>query len=291
MFTREKLLALLNETGLSDYAERLLDKAQSTIHLKLQKVQDETEIPLGHSKAGGSPDLLPGMEWPHWHDKPLTFMMQFCLSDVAPFDVENLLPHQGMLYFFYDVDGLPWGFDPAWRGSSRVLFIDPESKLLCRTPHLTAPGENGEIGPLPACKIAFSSSLSLPPYGHPEIDTLGLGEDHLDRYWKLLLSIRELARPQHHLLGYPEQIQGDMQLECQLASHGLYVGRAEDYRNPRRYELEPGAKDWRLLLQIDTDELCLDVMWGDDGMIYYWIQAPALQARNFDNCWHVLQCY
>jgi len=44
-----------------------------------------------------------------------------------------------------------------------------------------------------------------------------------------------------------------MELECQLASNGINVGGPEGYKDPRRAELEAGVKDWKLLLQLDTD--------------------------------------
>lgn len=93
----------------------------------------------------------------------------------------------------------------------------------------------------------------------------------------------------HRLLGWPQPIQGDMSFECQLASHGLYVGDATGYRAPRAAALAPGAADWRLLLQIDSDDAA-GMMWGDVGRIYYWLPAAALARRKFSAAWLVLQC-
>lgn len=82
-----------------------------------------------------------------------------------------------------------------------------------------------------------------------------------------------------------------MQLECQLASNGLFVGNSSGYDDPRRPALEPGAKDWLLLLQIDSDEENLSTMWGDAGRVYFWIRQQDLQKRDFSNVWLILQCY
>lgn len=35
---------------------------------------------------------------------PLTFICQIDCEDIAPFDKEGLLPHEGMLYFFAAID-------------------------------------------------------------------------------------------------------------------------------------------------------------------------------------------
>jgi len=96
--------------------------------------------------------------------------------------------------------------------------------------------------------------------------------------------------PKHQVGGYPAPVQGDdMELECQLASNGIYCGRPEDYQDPRVNDLRPGAADWRLLLQMDSDD-DIDVMWGDVGTIYFWVRAAEARAGIFTNAWLVLQC-
>ena len=92
------------------------------------------------------------------------------------------------------------------------------------------------------------------------------------------------------MFGHPDSIQDDMQLECQLVTNGLYCGDPSGYDDPRTASLEKGKYDWRLLLQIDSDEN-LNTVWGDDGRIYYWIRDQDLKEGNFDNTWLLLQCY
>ena len=31
-------------------------------------------------------------------------------------------------------------------------------------------------------------------------------------------------------------------------------------------------------------------MWGDCGMIYFWVREPEARSGNFANAWLVLQC-
>jgi uncharacterized protein YwqG len=78
-----------------------------------------------------------------------------------------------------------------------------------------------------------------------------------------------------------------MQLEVQLTSHGINTGGPEGYKDPRVEGLRAGATDWRLLLQIDSND---DMMWGDAGMIYFWIPTASLRAGRFDDVWAILQC-
>lgn len=95
----------------------------------------------------------------------------------------------------------------------------------------------------------------------------------------------------HQVAGFARPVQGDdMELECQLVSHGLYCGDATGYEHARAEELEPGAAHWKLLLQFDSDD-DLGVMWGDYGMLYFWVEADAARAGRFENVWVVLQCH
>lgn len=64
------------------------------------------------SKWWGDPDFPENMEYPtvkvtedgESYDYPLTFICQINCEDIAPFDTENRLPHEGMLYFFGAID-------------------------------------------------------------------------------------------------------------------------------------------------------------------------------------------
>jgi uncharacterized protein YwqG len=96
--------------------------------------------------------------------------------------------------------------------------------------------------------------------------------------------------PAHHLLGHPQPIQGDMELECQLASNGIYCGNASGYASPEAALLEAGARDWRLLLQLGTDD-DRRMMWGDSGRLYFWMRDSDLVTRAFDKSWMILQCF
>jgi Domain of unknown function (DUF1963) len=71
----------------------------------------------------------------------------------------------------------------------------------------------------------------------------------------------------------------DMRLECQLATNGIFCGDGTGYRDPRLEALRPGAADWRLLLQIDSED-GVDMMWRNVGRIFNWIKHADLPDRN-----------
>lgn len=85
------------------------------IQLSFQKTE---RILFCASKWWGDPEMPANMEYPtievteegETYDYPLTFLCQINCEDIAAFDHENRLPHEGMLYFFAAIDR--WhGFD------------------------------------------------------------------------------------------------------------------------------------------------------------------------------------
>lgn len=64
------------------------------------------------SKWFGDPDMPENMQYPtvevteegETYDYPLTFICQINCEDIAPYDKEGRLPHEGMLYFFAALD-------------------------------------------------------------------------------------------------------------------------------------------------------------------------------------------
>lgn len=119
-----------------------------------------------------------------------------------------------------------------------------------------------------------------------------LNDKEAGDYFDFCSKVEHFGHPEsgnHHLLGHSANVQGDMQLEAQLVSNGLYCGNATGYQDPRRKALESGADDWILLLQLDSEDT-VGLMWGDVGMLYYWIRKQDLVEARFDRVWMALQC-
>jgi len=93
------------------------------------------------------------------------------------------------------------------------------------------------------------------------------------------------------LLGYANLIQNGMLLECELASGGVYVGGPEGYAKVSARQREE-SKKWQLLLQLDSIQTeRYELLWGDEGRIYFYIRIDDLKALHFEDCWLILQCY
>src|SRR5262249_4688486 len=196
----------------------------------------------------------------------------------------------GMLYFFYDTDRQPWGYDPDERGGWRVIYYDDKGPLkrVSRRELFSLP----EGFFIPPQSINFSRELTLPDPESLYIETLALSEKERDAYYNLLETLgRFNMRPKdalHHLLGYTDAIQGEMQWECQLASNGYWLSACHTAKLKQKSKYREEVTDWRLLLQVDSDFF----PWGGDcGRIYYWIRQHDLQTRSFGNVWLVLQDY
>lgn len=281
-----QLEKLIQEFGLSRVAEDIKRALRNSIRMYTEKVDEDT-IPLGTTKIGGKPDVPKGFEWPKYYDNPLSFIAQINMAEIVPFDTERILPASGMLYFFYDCEQQTWGFDPEDKDCWKVHYYDGSLDELIR---MEFHEELPEYAQYHAVKVSFKNEISLPSWDSDYIDSLNLSEEEKDAFSELCEKFIGEQQVINKLLGHSDNIQGDMQLECQLVSNGLYCGDSSGYESPDRAKLEKDAKDWRLLLQIDSDENA-QMMWGDVGRLYFWIKENDLRLKNFDKVWMILQCY
>jgi len=280
----DALRARLAAAGLGRHAEALLGLAAPSLRLRPQP-RPSRPLPLGATKLGGHPDLSAGWSWPRGWETPLSFIAQLDLAAIAHHPhLPQVLPQAGLLVCFYDADQQPWGYDPRDRDGFKVGFIPPGTPLhRAEVPaDLPDDGRYREVG------LAAEPQLTYAPWESFAVEQLGLSDGERLAYGQVLADDQS-GQVIHRLLGHPDPIQGDMQLECQLASSGIYCGDARSQHDPRAAALRAGAADWRLLLQIDSDQRA-GMLWGDVGRIYYWMRAQDLAARHFEQAWLVLQC-
>lgn len=271
------------DAGLEKVADQLLGLIEPSVRLVAERT-DEASISIAGTKLGGQPDLPAGTQWPSFRTGPLSFIAQLNLRDVQGLPGTERLPTAGLLSFFYDGEQSVWGFDPADRGGWLVTLSDADAPLH----RLAFPTGLADSSRFAACRLRPQLEPTLAPWEFADVAALGLDLDQCLAYSSALPELED-GHWIHRLLGHPDPIQGNMQLEAQLASHGLYCGDASGYEDPRGKLLQHGANDWRLLLQIDSEELA-GMMWGDVGRIYYWMHRDDLAQRRFDRAWCILQC-
>lgn len=283
---REQISELIRQKGPQRLSATIEQSVGESLVLRPSSLPDD-KIVIGRSKLGGMPDLPPDAPWPAWNDKHLSFIAQIDLSELPSHGFLETLPSHGVLSFFYSAQQETWGFDPNDKGSWRVLHLE-EHDLHRRA----SPPDLPDAGIYHSCSLEFEVSFTLPCIESPHVD-LDFDRpqwDEIHQYGELEESFQQLVGGGsciHRLLGHPDEMQGYMLRTAQLASHGVYCGGATD--DPRVGELEPGAADWELLLQVDSDDNG-GMMWGDVGKIYYLMPSEHLRNHDFDAAWMILQC-
>ena len=176
--------------------------------------------------------------------RPLCFVAQLQLADLAPLNGDGLLPGAGLLSFFCCPSDL--GRD----GAGLVLYSEPGAALVrARAPAELAPDDR--IAP---ARIEPAAELTGLPWASAQLDRLGLSSQQRVAYGEALGQMDDV--PVHRMLGHPQAVQHD----------------------PR-----DGHRATCLLLQVDSDD-DLGMMWGDAGRLYYLIADEDLRARRFDRC-------
>lgn len=275
--TLNEIKQSMSEHGLARYFERMHQYARNAICINPVKTP-EAEIPVGSSKFGGHPDLPEGFQWPYRDEGyPLLFLCQFNLSEVAPYDLEGKLPHEGMLYFFYDVGPAP-----------RQYFLDDRDGWAVRYhPDCNVTRQNGpqELpGYFRAGRLEYATRTELPFHFSDLIKLADLqGHEYFDLWeWddEVMNANPDGTDISTKLLGHSSPVQTcGMELDCE-ENHRILYGtegcRYEDPKDPRN------ALRWVQLLQLDSHR---DIGWIWDngyGRVYLWIEAEDLKQRRFD---------
>lgn len=249
------------------------------------------------SKIGGRPYLPADFVWPTFTggedsvSRPLSFFCQINLVEVKAYDKENLLPDSGMLYFFYECESFCWGFDPEDKGAAKVIYYEDITGFAPRD----IPTDLAEEYIMPEMAVKFVAETSYPRYEELEIHS------NLECDWEdydaalAKLGVNTDEDPEgHKLLGYADVIQNEMLSECERVVRGLYCGGDRGDRNTAEADdadIQEKAKEWTLLLQLGTIEKDdFEWMFGDCGMLYYYIKKEDLAVKRFENIWFSLQC-
>jgi hypothetical protein len=269
--------------------ELLMQFARPSIRMVTTSLNDESSLPLGASKIGGRPDLPPSIEWATFSIAneivSLPFVAQINLQDVTAYDVEQLLPSMGMLYFF---SGPRYHHRSNSGYQGEILFYDGDlSNLERRTSpddiDPRPPHESGE--PYTPCQITFIPEINL----DSEIVTMFEEEFPLDvpddfmwnDFYKLVEEASYPDKPPrtvHRLLG---AYFGNVELAkiyCQLFAN---TGKRYGHTNDDYEKAELNLEEWQLLLQIDWDANA-HMSWHDAGSIAFFMRPSDLKTKRFD---------
>jgi uncharacterized protein YwqG len=251
--------------------ELLKSFARDTIHISFAN-NCNSPLPAGCSKYGGHPDVPADFQWPHDNSgRPLSLLLQIDCADLAPLAHEGILPASGHLYFFYELSQMDWD---GTENDVRVIYNDlPSSQL-----HpLDFPENLADEYQLKEWPLQFTHGSSVPtieelsqltdePFNEEDEDER---YEVFDRLWKeSLIGIGSIGS----MLGFAFLIQDP--IVDDLSSEVLLL------------QLDSNGEYWR-----EDDERPHDLLFGDDGCIYFYIKREDLQARRFDRITFALQCY
>ena len=299
----------LNSNGNSrgsrmNFSNLLKSMGKSSIRIEYDKEFD-SETPVGASKIGGKPDLPPDFEWFYFQgesyegvseNRPLSFLAQINCEEANKYDKDSMLPSKGMLYFFYELVTMTWGFDPKDKGSARVYYYPGDTSELNR---INFPTNLLDEYKVPEMPISFSSINELPAFEEFIEWHEGFEYSQWDDYDRAKITMgfksefdteEEEEEGINKLLGYADIVQNGMLLQCELTTSGFNTGSPDGYDSVSEQQKED-SKKWQLLLQLDSIQTeKYEMLWGDVGRIYFYINTDALKVLNFESCWLILQC-
>jgi uncharacterized protein YwqG len=278
---KQELLHALESAGLKRVLPDLQTMLQDSIRLVSQAGKDS--LALGATKLGGQPDLPQGVAWPTMESKPMAFVAQVRLEEVAPLAPAGWLPQTGMLSFFYDQDQETYGASPSDRSGWKILYLLDGPAGWSPQPFPDGLAQEARFG---ACTLRPVSEATLPVSPTQQIAGLKWLPDEIQRYENFVADRpyeQDRTAPRHRMFGYPDQIQDDMQLQSALYAKGY-----TDLKNPAAAPFLARKTDWKLLLQVDSDSN-IGMRWASSGRLFFWIELAALQALAFERAWCVLQ--
>ena len=230
---------------------------------------DKGEMIVGDSKFGGEPDVAKGFTWPVTDDnRPLSFVFQVNLKDVSTYDKEHILPSSGMLYFFYDIEGLgseelseghieDWWQQQGNNNYFRIIYSD------CTRNDLHPFDDDNQMERIIIKneeRLIFETEKSLPDYRDVCLEKENVEEDTYQ--WMADMFCHG---------DYPKKVQDDWRGSL-LGYGGFYY--------------EPIDCSGRLLLfQIDLRDLYLD----SDARIYCFVRSEDLKKADFSHAFFELQ--
>jgi uncharacterized protein YwqG len=318
----EFVAAVRADPILAPYATALEQYGRSSIRLRPDHAVKRYR---GESKVGGRPSVPVGFQWPTRHvemPKPseawiaaqyfeprllpldgmsaYQFIAQIDLSAVAPYDVEGLLPRDGLLLFFYD-EFYTADVDPdTTRTTSTARYGDgPVFHLLefgfdqvdqVRVIHvpggLTLREADGGPHPQSAVPLVASSDATLPNVDAYVLASSQTPTDELDG--RLMLQDDAWGRLAD--LEYEHRANANIDQMLGWADNGAH-GPSIPPEFMRGWSSIPSAdrlretQDARLLLQLSPATYePTGIRFG--RTLYFYVRESDLRRGDFNRCWY-----
>ncbi|NIB44367.1 DUF1963 domain-containing protein [Pseudomaricurvus alkylphenolicus] len=301
---RATLKKLIDKAGLQRLADPIQYFHYPAAKLKSEKTKksgwampdQRGAPPLGVSRLGGWPDLPDGTAWPTWEGRPMGFIGQINLSELASVQPDIRLPTGGIVLFFlgcseetfssehldketYLLDIL-LGSRPEHKDGWQAIYADPETTL-ARTEY------TGKIAPelfAPCLVRIVKGGLPLPNEMTAAYSSLDFETDEREHFNEVLDAISE-EEPDNQVSGYPALLQYmPPEFFCTLAAQGKDPYAYPKEGTPEYHDLLEAASKMGLLVQF-TSDVNAGFLWGDGGHLYFYGDRAEMEQGNFENCW------
>nr|WP_309687424.1 DUF1963 domain-containing protein [Armatimonas sp.] len=276
--TKEMLRERFFQAGLEPFWPQIERVLRPAIAVKSSHCSDES-LPIGASKRGGAPDLPVDFVWPERGGEPCQFLCQINLTETRMFDIEGLLPTEGLLSFFVTDYAIGVG---EGRINGDPVYFFPSETLLERRSHKPNEERTGLFG---TTQFHFESTWSVPD-NSSKLNFLGRRSEAEKAYEDVIGGLSDLSeggffeamaalavvqgettlnaifqdllQPSDKpfdpllgcvlmggdcLLGHPNDYQGDQEPDCELIYQGVVNGYWDDY--PENYATIRGDMEQR----------------------------------------------
>ena len=246
---------------------------------------------IARTRFGGAPLLAPGVIWPRSDRGPLSFIGQIDFRELRGFGGDGLvLPNDGILAFFYDVEDQPWGYDPSHASGWALAYApDSASAVDVEAPHGAIPFNEEPLTPTSTLSLPWPGDLALESFAeHPEQAPWARAyRDFAESFTASSAPPLALGPHRQQVGGHPQWLDGDGRVTAELASSGIHAKDRGTLRSSDRRRGESGARDWRLLWQLEPIDDRFT--WVGLGTLYVLIREEDLGLRRFDRAWVIFQ--
>lgn len=240
------------------------------IDLKIKKSAKSFET--GLSKFGGTPDLPKEIDCPTFEGEPMVFLAQINLKQINIYEIKDLLPKSGILFFFVtDLSDYP--------PKHKVLFSN--SNDISKVEFPISLNDDFRFNEL---AISFEKTHTFPSGETLEFESLSKNDQ--DAYQELDEGIFTYEDSQ--IFGHTYPAQGDVNLEW--ACERLNIDLSEVYDSDQE-KIDEKRKEFINLFQFSTENSIPELYdsFYISGMGYFGIEKSDLNNCDFDKTILIIQ--
>ncbi len=250
--------------------KQIADTHRPTLRFTLQPADDDDPF---DNKVGGLPYWPQDEPLPEHNGAPMIHLAQLNFKRLPAHAID--LPDHGILQFFLAADDDLYGLDfdqPLRQDGFRVRYW-PWPNNHADSLRTTWPHPNDGLAPHSPpqplqmnFKQAMDESISI-----RDVDIDGLIGESI---WAMVERLAE-----------DHQVSEDAIYDQLPTGAGHKLG---GYPFFTQEDPRPPNSQWRLLLQLDSDE---HMMWGDVGVANFFIEPAALASADFSRVWYNWDCH